>query len=218
MACELDPELSEQIDYYRRRAREYDTTAFADVGAANARIAALVDAMAPTGTLLELGCGTGLWTRHLARWASAMTALDASPEMIALARARPGVEAVDFVVADVFAWKPARRYDGVFFAALLSHVPPHRFESFWALVDDCLVDDGPALFVDEHASQSAKEVPVPGDVPLVERRLRDGSVHRVVKVFWEPDELVQRLTALGWSGTVERSGTDWFVGEVRRPR
>lgn len=136
--------------------------------------------------------------------------------MIALARGRPGVEAVDFVVADVFTWKPARRYDTVFFAALLSHVPPRRFEVFWELVDACLVENGRALLVDEHASQAAKEVPVPGDVPLVERRLRDGSVHRVVKVFWEPDELVRRLTALGWAASVERSGTDWFVADVRR--
>lgn len=79
MTTEPDPVLSEQVDYYRRRAREYDVTAFADLGAADARIAALVDVMAPTGSLLELGCGTGLWTRHLARWAPTLTALDASP-------------------------------------------------------------------------------------------------------------------------------------------
>ncbi len=55
----------------------------------NAGLAAEVDELeraladfAPSGDVLELGCGTGSWTRRFKRLADRVTALDASPEMM----------------------------------------------------------------------------------------------------------------------------------------
>jgi len=45
---------------------------------------------------------------------------------------------VRFIQADLFAWRPDRRYDVVFMGFWLSHVPAERFASFWSLVADCL--------------------------------------------------------------------------------
>ena len=82
--------------------------------------------------VLELACGTGSWTAQLLRHAAHVTAVDASPEMLALARARVGDdERVAFVEADLFAWRPVRRYDVVCFGFWLSHVPDERFDAFW---------------------------------------------------------------------------------------
>jgi SAM-dependent methyltransferase len=78
----------EQVAYYRRRAAEYDATSYGDLASANTRIAALVDQLHPAGDVLEIACGTGMWTQHLAAYARAVTAIDAAPEMIALARQR----------------------------------------------------------------------------------------------------------------------------------
>jgi trans-aconitate methyltransferase len=55
-----------------------------------------------------------------------VTAVDAAPEMLALARQRVRDLPVEFVQADLFAWQPPRRYDTVFFAFWLTHVPPAR--------------------------------------------------------------------------------------------
>src|SRR5262249_12549308 len=44
-----DEVLADQVDYYRRRAGEYDVTAYGDVAAARARIARLVAEMRPAG-------------------------------------------------------------------------------------------------------------------------------------------------------------------------
>ena len=52
-----------------------------------------------------------------------MTAVDASPEAIAINRARVGRANVDYVEADLFAWTPPARYDLVFMSFWLSHVP-----------------------------------------------------------------------------------------------
>ncbi len=108
-----------------------------------------VDELAPTGDVLELACGPGTWTAQLLRHARSLTAVDGAPEMLALARERVGSAEVRFIEADLFRWRPERRYDGVFFGFWLSHVPPERFEQFWELVADCLEPGGRVLFVDD---------------------------------------------------------------------
>jgi len=104
---------------------------------------------APVGDVLELACGPGTWTSDLLAYAETVTALDSSPEMLALARATVSDPRGTFVQADVFDWAPARRYDVVFFGFWLSHVPLERFERFWSLVADCLGPEGRVLFIDD---------------------------------------------------------------------
>nr|WP_299411643.1 class I SAM-dependent methyltransferase [Acaryochloris sp. IP29b_bin.148] len=78
---------------------------------------------APSGNILELSCGTGLWTQHLAPLATKLIAVDASPEVIALNRQRVSSVSVKYVVADLFNWTPNQKFDFVFFGFWLSHVP-----------------------------------------------------------------------------------------------
>ena len=85
-----DAIVDEQIAYYCERAPEYDDWFLRngryDRGPeANSRWAAEVerlrrelDAFAPTGNLLELACGTGIWTERLATHADKITAVDAA--------------------------------------------------------------------------------------------------------------------------------------------
>ncbi len=164
--------VSEQIAYYRARAPEYEQGLYEDVEPLMRQV---IDSVPAGLDVLELACGTGVWTRPLAERSRTLTAVDAAPEMISLARPRaPGAT---FVVADLLRWRPPRRYDVVFFGFWLSHVPAERFADFWGLVDDCLADDGRAVFVDEHLSGSDKERWLADEI--VERTLADGSTHRV---------------------------------------
>src|SRR5207244_3736941 len=68
----VDEVLAHQVSYYRKRAAEYDVTAYGDVAAARVRIDRVVTQLRPTGQVLEIACGTGIWTEALARWASAV--------------------------------------------------------------------------------------------------------------------------------------------------
>jgi demethylmenaquinone methyltransferase/2-methoxy-6-polyprenyl-1,4-benzoquinol methylase len=132
---DLDSLLAEQVSSYRARAHEYDATDGVD-DESRAQLLNALAAFAPRGRILELACGTGQWTAELARHASSLTAVDASPEMIALNRARVAQENVRYVEADLFAWSARERYDVVFFSAWLSHVPQQRLAGFWALIHD----------------------------------------------------------------------------------
>jgi demethylmenaquinone methyltransferase/2-methoxy-6-polyprenyl-1,4-benzoquinol methylase len=209
-----DGVLAEQVDYYRRRAGEYDATAYGDVAAARERIARLVAEMRPAGRVLEIACGTGLWTEALARTADTVTAIDAAPETVAIARDRVRSANVSFEVADVFAWDPGTRFDVIFFSAWLSHVPTNRFEQFWRSLRALLTADGRVLFIDEHVDERGKEAYVPGRDEIVERRLNDGRTYRVVKNFVDPDRLEPRLRRLGWDCAIRRDGGDWVAGEA----
>ena len=124
----MDDLLAEQIEYYRARANEYDDWFFRrgrfDRGdEATARwfdevrlVEAALEGFAPSGRVLELACGTGLWTQRLARYADELTAVDSSPEVLEIAAQRAGSDAVTFVEDDIFTFEPTGRYDVVFFS------------------------------------------------------------------------------------------------------
>ena len=61
-----DELLAGQAKYYRQCAAEYDATAYPDSEVARARIGRLAAAMRPTGKVLEIACGTGMWTEAIA--------------------------------------------------------------------------------------------------------------------------------------------------------
>jgi SAM-dependent methyltransferase len=207
---ELETLLAEQVAYYRARAGEYDATSPMQP-IARRRLADALRVFAPRGRVLELACGTGVWTAQLAEHADELTALDASPEMLAIASARLAGTDVRFVEADIFEWRPDRRYDVIFFSAWLSHVPPQRFARFWGLVDACLTEHGRVFVIDELPAGAAGEAIVDGAVaPAVMRPLRSGARYRAVKVFYEPEPLRARLQALGWRFEIRTVGSRFF--------
>jgi len=75
--------------------------------------------------IVDLGCGSGGVTLLLAqRWPSArILALDSSDEMLTRARARSA--AIDWLRADLDAWRPSARFDLVFSNAALHWLDDH---------------------------------------------------------------------------------------------
>jgi demethylmenaquinone methyltransferase/2-methoxy-6-polyprenyl-1,4-benzoquinol methylase len=213
-ASDVERRLREQVLYYRRRAAEYDETSVGPKGHGAKRFERWLELLDPGGDGLEIACGTGLWTEHLVRRVRSLTALDSSPEMIELARRRIRGPDATFVVADFFRWRPERRYDCAFFGFWLSHVPPQRFADFWRRLARCLEPGGRALFVDEGAGRAPRDADPEG--PFIERRLRDGSTYRIVKVFHEPDALVRALAEVGWTARIDPL-EDGFLAGVARP-
>jgi demethylmenaquinone methyltransferase/2-methoxy-6-polyprenyl-1,4-benzoquinol methylase len=164
----MNPEiLREQVEYYRQRACEYDEWFlrqgryyrgeehrqqwFSEV----AEVEAALRSAAPSGDILELACGTGLWTRHLLPSATHLTAVDASPEVIALNQQRLGCASVEYIVANLFEWCPPQQFDFIFFGFWLSHVPMEKFVAFWQMVKEALKPDGRIFFVDSLLNQKS---------------------------------------------------------------
>lgn len=224
--------LLDQIAYYRARTAEYDewwfrqrrfdrgpelkAAWFADVEIVEAAMHAFLDAVRPQ-RVLEMACGTGLFTRHLAPRVARITALDASPEAIACNRARVNRENVDYILADLFEWEPEQHYDLVFMSFWLSHVPWGRFDAFWSMVKRALEAGGTAYVIDSalEPTSTARNHPTPdADAGIATRKLNDGRQFRIVKLFHEPPALNRRLAALGFDATIERTPRYFIHGPV----
>jgi len=220
--------LQEQVDYYRARAGEYDEWFFRqgryDRGPAHrdawlAEVAIVEAALTRSltgGDVLELACGTGLWTRRLVEKHQRVVAVDVSPETIAINRARVHCDRVEYIVADLFDWvPPAAAFDSVFFGFWLSHVPADRFDRFWAMVRSALKPDGSVFFVDSLFEQaSTAQDHVIDQSGLARRRLNDGREFSVVKIFYEPAPLQRQLLERGWNGQVAASGQFFLYGSL----
>lgn len=220
---DVDELLAAQRQYYDLRAPDYaDASRPSDRKSrgllSSSTVARVVDDLRPDGDVLELACGSGAFTRELKRHARSLTCVDGSPRMIDLNRQIVADPGIDYICADVFTWQPERQYDVVFFGFWLSHVPPSRFDDFWELVDSCLGADGRACFVDEDERGAVNEEQhATGEVPTAERRLSDGRTFTIVKVFWSPRELEQRLVDAGWQASVQTLAGTCLVGTATRP-
>lgn len=225
-----DPEwqslLREQVAYYRARAPEYDhwwnrTHQYALPADQHAtwerEVSALewwLNDLALDGDVLELACGTGIWTSRLARRARRVTAVDAAPEVLALNRARVADGRVSYVEADLFSWQPEGTYDAVFFGFWLSHVPPSLFDDFWDKVARALRPGGRAVLVDNLWRPGTWPPERPDDFVQERTDLSDGSSFRVVKLYYEPAELAERLAASGWESDIRATDTFFLHGSA----
>jgi demethylmenaquinone methyltransferase/2-methoxy-6-polyprenyl-1,4-benzoquinol methylase len=221
--------IKQQIEYYGARAAEYDEWILRqgryDRGEDHRRrwlaeladVRARLEAAKPHGAILELACGTGQWTVHLARCADHMVAVDASQEMIEINRQQVRDDSVEYIKADLFDWQPTQRFDFVFFGFWLSHVPSSRFDTFWNTVADALKPGGRVFFVDSLFTKESTAVDHKVDHSgCSHRKLDDGREFDIVKEFYEPDVLMQTLSNLGWKGNVDSTGEFFLQGLVRR--
>lgn len=216
----LERLIDEQVAYYRARAPEYRETAISELATgvlatAHREMLAALDAFRPAGDVLEMACGPGIWTPQLLRHASSVTAVDAAPEMLAIAEGEIRDDRVRFIRANLFEWEPDRRYDVVFFGFWLSHVPLERFASFWSTVAASLQPGGRVAFVDD-GYRTADELIEGERSSTIRRHLRNGTAFRAVKVPHTPEDLQRRLAGLGWNITVTRLSGPFFWGSGRR--
>jgi demethylmenaquinone methyltransferase/2-methoxy-6-polyprenyl-1,4-benzoquinol methylase len=226
----VDRLLAEQIRYYDDRATEYEDLWFRrgryDVDPAfnhawlreTAFVEKAADAFDASGAVLEIGCGSGIWTRRLAPRARRLVAVDSSSAMLELNRGRFGGPNVDHVQADVFGWDPGERFDAVFAGFFVSHVPPDLFARFFARLASWLEPGAELFLVDDVAGPDR---PYSGDVVeggpdfAHRRRLDDGREYIIVKRFYEPLELVAALDDVGWDADIMTSGVHFLFGTAR---
>jgi SAM-dependent methyltransferase/GNAT superfamily N-acetyltransferase len=221
--------LRSQIAYYDDRAPAYEDwwfrrgrhdrgqwvndRWFAETAIAEADLAS-IDA---TGDVLELACGTGIWTRLVAPRSRRLVAVDASPRMLELNRRRVADPKVDYRLADIFTWDTEERFDLIVVGFFLSHVPPTLFLSFWSKLARWLRPTGLVWMVDDATPWAAP----PSDARSVggplhaHRRVLDGRDYTIVKLFYSPEQLAARLDEIGWDADLRGTGEHLLVGTVR---
>ncbi|MSQ54079.1 MAG: class I SAM-dependent methyltransferase [Betaproteobacteria bacterium] len=180
---------SDLVDYYRRRAAEYEAIyAKPERQADLARLRDLVAAQLAGRRVLEIACGTGYWTTLIGPGAASVVAVDMAEETLRIAAAKPLPEGkVRFEIADAYALPDSL---GTFDAALAvfwwSHVPRSRIVEFLASLHARLSSGARVLLLDNRFVEGSS-TPVSGfdaeGNTFQMRRLADGSAVRVLKNF-----------------------------------
>jgi SAM-dependent methyltransferase len=182
------------IDYYDARAPYYDGAAAGPPPFWVDEITTAMRATLAGRHVLEVACGTGLWTRRLADAAATVTAVDAAPSMVALARRAVGghpnvtVRAGDAYRLDAI--------DGTFDGGLAmqwwSHVPYDRHAEFLTGWHARLVPGAPVFVADNQLTPPWDErlLRPPGQPDTYEpRELPDGSRYTIVKNYFTAERL-----------------------------
>jgi demethylmenaquinone methyltransferase/2-methoxy-6-polyprenyl-1,4-benzoquinol methylase len=179
-------------DWYLGRGRYVGTR---DEEAWTAELAKLVDVIAalPPARTLDVACGTGFLTRHLA---GEVVALDASAAMLEEARRQaPNAELVLGEALELpFA---ARAFDRVFTGHFYGHLDAEERRTFLGEARRV----APELVVVDAAVR-----PDHDREEIQQRRLDDGSEWPILKRYFTPDGLASEL---GGGGTLFAG--DWFV-------
>jgi demethylmenaquinone methyltransferase/2-methoxy-6-polyprenyl-1,4-benzoquinol methylase len=202
-----DPGVDQQMRaYYDRRAQEYDdwwlgTGMFAQTERPGwpqevAELIAVIEAL-PAAAVLDVGCGTGFLTAHLA---GEVVGLDQSTEMLEIATPRiaPGRVIRGEGVALPFA-------DGEFDRVFTSHFYGHLLgEQRGHFLQQAARVAGELVIVDSALREgvAAEE--------WQERVLRDGSRHRVYKRYFDASELAAEI-----GGADVLHAGRWFVAVAR---
>jgi ubiquinone/menaquinone biosynthesis C-methylase UbiE len=103
-------------------------------------------------TVLEIGCGTGSFSRRVSEYAEHVLALDLSPEMIKIAKRRSAKYAnIDFHIADVMAWEfIEKQYDCIVSIATLHHM---ELDIILRKMEYGLKDDGIIMVLDLYKAE-----------------------------------------------------------------
>jgi demethylmenaquinone methyltransferase/2-methoxy-6-polyprenyl-1,4-benzoquinol methylase len=213
-----DDIIQQQITYYSARAEEYDEwfyrTGRYDRGEEiNQRwfneaivVRTALYQIGAVENILELACGTGIWTQELLNIGKQITALDASQQVIEINRRKLGATNIEYRLVDLFSWQPDAEYDLVFFSFWLSHVPPTLVDSFLAKVYKSVRVGGQVFILDSRfePTSTAKNHILENDGDIyITRKLNNEQEFKIVKIFYQPEELRDKLTQVGFHAEVK---------------
>ena len=190
---------TEMVEYYARRAAEYeDIYRKPERQSDLIRLAETLATAFPGMDVLEVACGTGYWTQYIAKSARRIVASDVSAEVLEIARLKAyGSCDVSFLQSDAYALGDAPTdCTAGFHGFWWSHVPLQRLAEFLEGFHEHLPSGAPVVMID-NAYVEGSSTPVArrdehGNAYQV-RKLKDGSMHEVLKNFPQPGDIRRHL-------------------------
>jgi ubiquinone/menaquinone biosynthesis C-methylase UbiE len=199
----------ETIEYYRKRAGEYDQIYLRDDPARQAELAAMysLSSRALAGRqVLDLACGTGFWTQVVSGAAKSIVGVDINAATLAEAARKKYRCPVQFILADMFHLPlDIRRYDGALATFILSHVRRQDIPHLAEIVHRAVAPHSPVFLCDNNPITEATREITWDDEHIntyKKRRLENGEEYTILKNYFSRDELEAIIAPWGGIETI----------------
>jgi demethylmenaquinone methyltransferase/2-methoxy-6-polyprenyl-1,4-benzoquinol methylase len=165
--------------------------------------------------VLELACGTGYWTRVMARSATVVLAVDASAESVEIARGKEPRDSVTFAVADIEGLEAPRHSFSMAVAGFLwSHIPLQEIDGFLERLAARLDAGTRAVFFDNRYVEGSSSLISHRDRygnTYQERTIASGEKFMIVKNFPTTAQLFETARRVGTDVRVEEMEYFWLL-------
>ena len=185
-------------DYYHHRAGIYDESMGYDKPEVVQALRPLIDHLVRRfegKSLLEIACGPGFWTQHIAIAAQSILATDYNESTLAEARKKNLGPTVTLRVADAYQLPNfGRIFDAAYAGDWFCHVPIRQRENFLRGLHAHLSPGATVIFCDQSSRQKllTKDFDAEGN-HLQMRSLPDGRTFSVIKNFPDQAEIEHLL-------------------------
>lgn len=142
----------------------------------------------PGMTVLELGCGTGSFTRELARSGAEVVAIDVSPELLEIANANCSAPNVQYQIQNAYALSyPEGAFDSIVGSSVLHHL---EIEAAIRDMYRVLRPGGSIYFTEPNMLNP--QIAIQKNVPWVKRKLGD-SPDETAFFRWPLQQLLEQI-------------------------
>ncbi|MCK5125963.1 MAG: class I SAM-dependent methyltransferase [candidate division Zixibacteria bacterium] len=192
------------IEYYKKRAMEYDKIYFRDDPVRQGELTYLYNLskrILNDRNVLDIACGTGFWTRILSETASSIIGVDINEATLEVARNKKYDCPTDYRTGDVLSLNNLpENLDGLLATFVISHVKREDLASLREKIKKTLKPGCPAFFCDNNLICELKPelIPDPKSVNTYKvRELENGDEYTILKNYFEPDELREIFSSWG---------------------
>ena len=192
------------IEYYQKRAKEYDRVYQKPERQRDLRqLHNYLKTVFVGKKVLEIACGTGYWTKTIAQTCSSILATDINDAVLDIARTRDYHKTpVDFQLLDLWQLKTTLKpYDVVFGGFIWSHILKDELPRFLNILQNQLKANGELIFIDnkyvEGSSTLISRKDEMGNTYQI-RSLQNGAEYEVLKNFPKREDVEKLIEGFGF--------------------
>lgn len=206
----------DQVLYYSQRAKEYENIYDKPERQKDLLyISQYLKTCFNKKDVFEIACGTGYWTQYISETANSICATDINKSVIDMAKSKEYSCPVNFHEADVFNLSSINQVFNSGFAGFIwSHIAKQDLQKFINQFISIIKKGGTVVFIDnlfvKGSSTPIDSIDEIGN-SYQQRKLENGSTHKVLKNFPTDSEIYKLIDPVGINIDIKRLDYFWIL-------
>ncbi|MEE9443699.1 MAG: class I SAM-dependent methyltransferase [candidate division Zixibacteria bacterium] len=186
------------IEYYQKRAAEYDKIYYRDNPMRQAELKdlyGLSQGVLSKLSVLDIACGTGFWTRIISEQAREITGIDINQATLDEAGKKEYNCPVEFIPGD---WRKIpeidKQFDGLLMTYVLSHVKRQDSDTLRETIKNIIPAGSPAFICDNNLICEMEKELIWDKEKINSyklRKLENGKKYMILKNYFDNEELLR---------------------------